>query len=98
VRQSLYPPIKLWEGSRMNKFIKRLLLSLLFIICIIGMISGGIYMVIETGYSFRTMHILLGFKGILISFIIGIIYLVIVLYLLYRLDLKVRRIIKNEKI
>lgn len=76
---------------------KKLLSNVLFIICIIGMIIGGIYAIIQTGYVYMNMYSKVGLTGMLLYFVVGIIFYGLMFYGLYRLDLKVRRIIKNEK-
>lgn len=76
---------------------KKVLSNIIFIICTIGMAIGLIYTTIQTGSFYINMHRNIGLMGMLIYFIVGIIFYGLTFYIFYRLDLKVRRIIKNEK-
>ena len=80
------------KGDKM----KKLLSNILFIICIIGMIIGGIYAIIQTGNVYINMYSRVGLSGMLLYFVIGIIFYGLMFYGIYRLDLKVRRMIKND--
>ena len=76
---------------------KKILSNLFFTICIIGMLIGLIYTIIQTGSFYITMYSKIGLTGMLLYFVFGIVFYGLMFYGLYRLDLKVRRIIKNEK-
>lgn len=75
---------------------KKILINSLFMICIIGMITSCIYIVIQTGNIYRVMFLQFGLKNILISFCIGVIFYGVMFYILYRIDLKVRKILKTK--
>ena len=75
----------------------KVLSNIIFIICTIGMAIGLIYTIIQTGSFYLTMHSKIGLTGMLLYFMFGIVFYGLMFYGLYRLDLKVRRIIKNDK-
>ena len=76
---------------------KKVLLNISFIICIIGMLVGLVYTIIQTGSFYINMYSKIGLMGMLMYFTFGIVFYGLMFYGLYRLDLKVRRIIKNEE-
>lgn len=75
---------------------KKVLSNIFFTICIIGMIFGLIPMLIQTGGFYITVFTKLGLIGMLSYLGIGIVFYGLILYGFYRLDLKVRKIIRNE--
>ena len=75
----------------------KVLSNIIFIICTIGMAIGLIYTIIQTGDFYINMYSRIGLMGMLMYFMFGIVFYGVMFYGLYRLDLKVRRIIKNEK-
>lgn len=76
---------------------KKILSDLIFMICTAGMILGLIYIMTCLGHNYIVIFNQLGLVGTLLGFGICSVYMGLMLYGFYRLDLKVRRIIKSEK-
>lgn len=70
----------------------------LYTIFSLAIIVGFIYMAIQTGNAYRIVYTEIGLKGILLSFVIGVIFYSFVFYGIYRLDLKVRKKINESNI
>jgi hypothetical protein len=64
--------------------------------CCIGMLVGGSYTIIQTGYKYVDIFNTFGLVNILIYFSVGILFYGLVFYIFYLIDVKVRKILKKE--
>jgi hypothetical protein len=75
----------------------KVLINVFFIICIIGMILGGIGMIIDTGYKYILIYTTFGVSNTLLYFFIGSVFYALVFYTFYKIDVKVRKMLVNQK-
>ena len=74
----------------MSKLMKTWL-YIIYIVFSIGMVVGFVYMSILTGSAYIVIYQTLGLSNMIMSFIVGLIFYIIMFYGIYRLDLFVKK-------
>jgi TRAP-type C4-dicarboxylate transport system permease small subunit len=74
----------------MKKRLMYILTYIMLIILFILFMGFAWNIIMQTGNAYRIMFLELGLKDMVISFIIGLVFYVIMFYGLYRLDFKIR--------
>jgi len=74
----------------MSKLMKTWL-YIIYIVFTIGMVVGFVYMSILTGSAYIVIYQTLGLSNMIMSFIVGLIFYIIMFYGIYRLDLFVKK-------